>query len=130
MTLPLINPSWRRVGQIIAFVGLVALIAFKKADFNFVGAQEEIVRVISEMVIVMGLLLWAFSKDRIEDERTMHLRLKAFAITILIGAVNAIVRPAVDLAFDVDLQLYTEQQAFMALLFFNNVYIMLIKRGW
>jgi len=61
--------------------------------------DREIVKTISESTILISLLLLALTKNKIEDEMTLRIRLKAFAASFIYGAVIVVVEPFLNLLF-------------------------------
>jgi hypothetical protein len=61
--------------------------------------DEDIVKTISKTGVLISLLLLALTKNKIEDELTSRIRLKAFASSFIFGVAYVSVEPFVSLLF-------------------------------
>lgn len=68
---------FRKIGIVLAFVGLGVLVANE-----IINPLENLVSDISFVVLVFGLLFWTFSKDRNEDELAMQQRLESLQLAV------------------------------------------------
>ena len=75
------------------------------------------------------MLFVAWSKDKVEDEMTVAIRLKAMAWTFGWAVLYVIVKPIVDLLFKDPIQDVTGQQVVMSMLFVYLIMYYLQKIG-
>lgn len=59
--------------------------------------DKEIVKTISKSGFLISLLLFAITRNKIEDELTLRIRLKAFAASFIYGVVIVIIDPFINL---------------------------------
>ena len=80
-------------------------------------SQKELFRVFTLNAFIVGLLFVAWSRDKVEDEMTIAIRLKSMAFTFSWAVFYVIVKPIVDLLFKDPIQDLTGQQVVMSMLF-------------
>ena len=113
-------------GIIILSVLFIALTISK-----VIPVDNGIVKTISKTGFLVSLLLLALTKNKIEDELTSKIRLKAFASSFVFGVVYVIVEPFVSLLFKdgfLSGKGVTEVLIMMFLFYFMSFYYMLKKR--
>lgn len=96
-----------------------------------ITVDKDIVKIISKTGILVSLLLLALTKNKIEDELTSRIRLKAFASSFVFGVAYVIVEPFVSLLFKdgfLSDKGVTEVLITMFLFYFMTFYSMLKKR--
>ena len=104
------------VVMILAFVPAV-FIVFKTMNFEMAESQKELLKVFTLNAFILGLFFVALSKDKVEDEMTVAIRLKAMAWTFSWAVLSVIVMPIVQLLFKDPMQNLTGQQVVMSMLF-------------
>ncbi len=125
---------------------LLLPISFKKVSFGIMTLcvllvvltiseilpiDKYLVKIISKTGILVSLLLLALTKNKIEDELTSRIRLKAFASSFIFGVGYVIVEPFVHLLFHDNFlsdKGVTELLITMFLFYFLTFYSMLKKR--
>lgn len=83
------------LGIIIASILFMVLSISKTLTFD-----KELIKIISKSSFLISLLLLALTRNKIEDELTLKIRLKAFAASFIYGVVIVIVEPFINLLFD------------------------------
>ena len=91
--------------------------------------QKELFRVFTLNAFILGLLFVAWSKDKVEDEMTVAIRLKAMAWAFGWAVLDVIVKPIVDFLFKDPIQDSTGQQVVMSMLFVYLIMYYLQKFG-
>jgi len=80
--------------KIVGYVLLaISILFFGIAVTEIISVEKEITKNIFFDLILIACLILALSKEKIEDERSMKLRLVAFAATFLYGVLFAVVSP-------------------------------------
>lgn len=69
---------------------------------DIVVIEKETAKTLSSSGILLALLLLALTSDRIEDELTLRIRVKAFAASFIYGVTYVVVMPFINLIFDGD----------------------------
>lgn len=68
------------VGRVMAVIGLLVFTTFLVRDIA--GAWEDPISNISFLCLIFGLMLWAFSKNKVEDEMVMQHRLESLQLAV------------------------------------------------
>ena len=82
--------------RIMFLCGLFVALSISK----ILAIDKEIVKTISKSVFLISLLLLALTRDKIEDELTLRIRLKAFTASFIYGVGIVIMEPFINLLFD------------------------------
>jgi hypothetical protein len=107
---------FKRIGAVIAVVGFFAAVIMHTTLNQY---ENELSRVFTFGTCMLGLLFVAFSKEKIEDESTVHRRLKAFASTFTFVVIYIIlISPIGDLIFEDKVTDLTNREIVFMMLFF------------
>lgn len=83
-----------RYFRIIGFAFVVmSIILFVLEVAEFIKFDKEVFQKIDGSILLFGFLLIALTKDKIEDEFTLNIRLQAFTTTFLMGVLMTIFDP-------------------------------------
>ena len=89
-----------------------------------------VIKEILKIVFMISLLILALSKDKVEDELTLKLRLKAFAASFIFGAVGVIINPLVNLLIEGSYFIHNSAfELLTSMLFFYFLIYYLSKRS-
>lgn len=89
---------FRKIGFVLFALFFAALI------FNKLITDQEVVRVMVKYGILIGLLLVSVSKEKIEDELVIKLRMQSYAFAFIAGVFFSLALPFVDYVFDFIMQ--------------------------
>lgn len=95
--LKLLPNYFKKIG--IAF-GCVDILIIILSIAKIIEADEELLKSISGSILLIAFLLIALAKDKIEDELTIIIRLRALAGAFIYGVVILIVDPFINLLFE------------------------------
>ncbi len=100
-TMQLLAPKWKWLGAVLAALGLVLgfFAVFHEFEFPwlsvqlrdgeetdfFKSAEENFTNEIALTLTVVGLLILAYTREKVEDERVRLIRLEAFQWSVLIS---------------------------------------------
>ena len=112
--------------MILAFVPAIIV---KSMNVELVQTQKELFRVLTLNAFILGLLFVAWSKDKVEDEMTVSIRLKAMSWTFTWAVIYVIITPFIDLLFKDPIGDLTGQQVVMSMLFVYLIMYYLQKLG-
>lgn len=99
---------------------------------DIVVIEKESAKTLASSGILLALLLLALTSDRIEDELTLRIRLKAFAASFIYGVGYVVVSPFVNLLFDGDFlyeDMGMEGLLFTMFLFYFGMFGLMKKNG-
>jgi len=112
----------------IAFGIMVLCVLFVVLSLSKVLTIEKgVVKTITSSGLLMSLLLLAITRNKTEDERTLRIRLQAFAASFIYGVGVVIIEPFINLLFDNNFlsdKGVTELLISMFLFYFLMVFIM------
>ncbi|MES2651349.1 MAG: hypothetical protein V4663_06385 [Bacteroidota bacterium] len=74
------NKPFRTLGIALAVVGFSVLIPMIIIDPLF--GSDDLISLIAYFIMIIGLLTWSFSKNKIEDEGTMQQRLESLQLAV------------------------------------------------
>lgn len=127
---PVLLPAYfKGIGLVVMILAFVPAIIMKAMSVEMVQSQKEVFRVLTLNAFILGLLFVAWSKDKIEDEMTVIIRLKAMAWTFTSAVLCVIIVPFIDLLFKNPVANITGQQIVMSMLFIYLIMYYLQKRG-
>jgi hypothetical protein len=122
---------FKKIGIAVAVIPFVTIIVLKIADLEL----SETIKFISKRILLVGLLIIALSREKIEDEMIHSLRVKAFTGAFIGGVVYTLIFPVIvyiaKLVFGKEGKLLTDVGDFQILwfmLFMYLVFFHMIKR--
>jgi cytochrome bd-type quinol oxidase subunit 2 len=119
---------FKKIGGGFILLAIVAPIVINLSEFHFADSSKEIARTIVFDLFILGLLLVTLSKDKVEDEMTLALKLKSMAGAFVFGAVFTLVYPFLGLIFNEPLKLISSTQLIMTILFVHIITYYGLKR--
>ena len=103
--LKLLPHKFKIVGYALLAISLVLFII---SSTDLIAVEKEIIKNGFFDLVLIAFLVLALSKEKVEDERSMKLRLLAFAATFLYGVIFALISPFGSIlfngSFEIDLQ--------------------------
>ncbi len=127
---PVLLPVYfKKVGLVVMILAFVPAIIVKSMNVEMVQTQKELFRVFTLNAFILGLLFIAWSKDKVEDEMTVSIRLKAMSWTFTWAVLYVIISPFIDLLFKDPIGVLTGQQVVMSMLFVYLIMYYLQKFG-
>lgn len=125
----LLPKYFKEIGIVVIILAFVPAVVVKSMNIEMVQSQKELFRIFTLNAFLLGLLFVAWSKDKIEDEMTVAIRLKAMAWTFSWAVLYVIIKPIIDLLFKDPIQDLTGQQVVMSMLFVYLIMYYLQKIG-
>ena len=102
----------------------ISLVLFIISSIDLIAVENEIIKNGFFDLVLIAFLVLALSKEKVEDERSMKLRLLAFAATFLYGVIFALISPFGSIlfngSFEIDLQ--ANQLLFTMFLWYFGVF--------
>ncbi|KAA3598355.1 MAG: hypothetical protein DWQ06_11575 [Calditrichaeota bacterium] len=83
--------KFKKIGLILVILCFLALTALK-----FSTADVSAIQMILKKIFLLSLLLVSISRDEIEDELVVKLRVQAYSMAFLCGIIYAIVQPYIN----------------------------------
>lgn len=120
---------FKKVGLVVMILAFVPAIIIKSLGIELVQTQKELFRVFTLNAFILGLLFVAWSKDKVEDEMTVAIRLKSVAMTFTWAVLYVIIKPILDMLFEDSIGNLTGQEVVMSILFVYLIMYYLQKLG-
>ena len=121
MDLKLLPHKFKIVGYVLLAISLVLFII---SSIDLIAVENEIIKNGFFDLVLIAFLVLALSKEKVEDERSMKLRLLVFAATFLYGVIFALISPFGSIlfngSFEIDLQ--ANQLLFTMFLWYFGVF--------
>ncbi len=127
---PVLLPLYcKKIGLAILLMGLIPAIIVKLMHLALEPAPKEMFKLLTSNTFLLGLLMIAWSRDKIEDEMTIFIRLKSMAWTFTWTVLYVITRPVIDLIFNDPVENMNSQEVVMSMLFVYLIMYFFQKRG-
>ncbi len=108
---PVLLPGYfKMIGIALMIVAFAVAFSFKSMNVAMGIEQKELLRELTINGFILGLLFFASSRDKVEDELTLLIRLKSMSWTFVWAVFLVIVSPIVDLLFDDAIEPLSGQQ--------------------
>ena len=127
--LHLLPNRFKKVGLTLIVLTFVVGIVLKLMSLDLLQTQKELYRMLTLSSVNLGLLIIALSKDSIEDEMTIAIRLKAMAWAFTWAVFYVILSPIIDLLLKDPIGVLTGQQVIMSMLFVYMIMYYLQKKS-
>jgi hypothetical protein len=123
---PVLLPVYfKKIGLAVMVLAFVATISVRTMNVQWGIGQKEMFREFTLNGFILGLLLLACSRDKVEDEMTVLIRLKSMSWTFIWAVLYVIISPIFDLLFDDVISNLTGKQVVGSMLF-----VYLIMYNW
>ena len=90
--LKLLPYRFKRIGTIMVVITIIIMIAAK-----FFFADYHTLRLLIKNLLLVSFLIVTISRDKVEDELTLVLRLQSYAFAFIAGVIYAMVQPFANL---------------------------------
>jgi hypothetical protein len=109
---------FKAMGAFLIVAAPVPLIIRLLTNVEHSNPDNYLLKVVTLDALILGLSFIAMSKDKVEDELTMFIRLRAMAAAFITGIVFVIVKPLVDLLFSTPSENITAPGGILTMLLF------------
>lgn len=108
---PVMLPRYfKMIGLAVMILAFAVAISFKSLNVEMGIDQKEMLRELTMNGFILGLLFLVTSRDKVEDELTLLIRLKSMSWTFVWAVFLVIVTPIIDLLFDDAIEPLSGQQ--------------------
>jgi FtsH-binding integral membrane protein len=125
----LLPHSFKKVGITVMVLAIVSALLVKTISIAIAQTQKNLFRVLTLNVFILGLLFVAWSRDKVEDEMTLALRLKSMGFAFLWAVLLVIVEPLVNVFFRNPIENGRAQGLVISMLFVYLTLYYLQKKG-
>ena len=124
--------TYRKIGVILVIISLLMMISSKFVTYDF---DTTSLKFLSKRIILVGLLVIAISKEKVEDEMIRTIRGQAFSMAFVAGVVYTLAQPLINyivaLFIEKDKEPLSDVGDFQVLWFLLTMYLLffyMIKR--
>ena len=126
----LLPAYFKVIGIAVITLALIALFVLKPLFGDSIHENKELLKVIFLDFIILGLIFIAWTRDKVEDEMTVHLRFRAMGMAFIYAVVYVFVHPIITLLWlDGNLDLNGQQIIIATLIMFSFFYYTQKKRA-
>jgi hypothetical protein len=97
--LGLLPNYFKKIGIVVMILAFLPAVLIKATGIEIFQMQKESLKLLTMNSFILGLLFFAWSKDRIENNRTIALRLKSIAFAFIWTILVVLIEPLTDLLF-------------------------------
>lgn len=127
--IPLLPAYFKKIGLLVLILSFVPAIVVKIFSIEMIAYQQATLKYLCMNSIIIGMLLIAFAKDKIENDQSISLRLKTMVFAILMAVCLVVLKPITDLLVgDPISDMNGKSVAFNMLAFYLSMYY-LQKKG-
>jgi hypothetical protein len=120
----LLPTYFKPVGIAVVILAIVGMIIFRSFIMEY-ESQKALAKSITVNAIIIGLFLFSWSRDKVEDEMNLQLRFTSMGAAFIFGVVYCIIHPVVSLLIDgVNFDLPGQQLVMTMLLMFIFIFAM------
>jgi len=92
----LLGVHFKKIGIVVMVLSMVPGLIVKMMHIALTESQKDLFKSFSYSGFLLGLLLIAFSRDKVEDELTIHIRLKAMQEMFFFAVFYVVLDPLFD----------------------------------
>ena len=96
----LLSNNFKKIGLAISILAIAAQISLVFISQNESNTQKEIIKTICISIFTLGLFIFAFSKEKFEDEMIYFIRMRSMALTLLFVIITGILSPILYIVFN------------------------------
>jgi hypothetical protein len=119
---------FRWIGLIITLLPILFLIIARSLNNELFQAHKETIKIFSINVFILGLLFIVLTKDKIEDEMTMLLRLRAMAFIFIVAVIYVITQPLIDWIWNDTFSILNSRHLVVIMLISYIIYFFILKK--
>lgn len=110
--------SFKMVGLILIALTIIFAIITKAAHIEYIHVHRSLFRTLTLNALILSLLFITMSKDKVEDEMTLQIRLRAMSFAFLWGVCYVVLMPFIDILFNDPVRTLSAQQLVLSMLIF------------
>ena len=120
---------FKKVGIAVMLLAFVPAIVAKAVNIPLTAANKEVFRLLTMNAFILGLLFVAWAKDKVEDELTFAIRLKAMGWAFIWAILFVIIKPFVNMLFNDPVADMKSQELVLSMLIVYLLMYFIQKKG-
>ena len=125
---PLLPNYFKKIGISILILAFLPGIILKLSIIELAVEQKETLKYVCTNFFILGMLLIAWAKNKVEDELTIALRIKSMMLAFLLGVFAVVLKPLSDLLLGLKIADMTAQDDIIGMLFFYFIFYYLQRK--
>lgn len=117
------------IGLVVILLAIVPMVVIKALSMEMLPVQKELLKQFTANAFILGLLFIAWSMDKLEDEMTFSIRLKAMSIAFITAVCILVINPFFDLLFKDPIENETGHSVVIKILLFYFLGYYFLKNG-
>lgn len=127
--IPLLPHTFKKIGFLLLILPFLLAIIFRMRIIELATSQMELLKYLGFNVLIFGLFLIMWTRDKVEDELTMALRTKSMALALMISVFGCAFKPLSDLLLHQKITDLNGQDVLFSLLAVYFLLFYLQKKG-
>ncbi len=119
---------FKKIGLAVIVMVVAAVVLLKTWNPEAAQHTKDLFNVFTMNVLIIGLLLIALAKDKVEDEMISSIKIKTMAFAFIFGVLIVIIRPIIDLISNDPITGLTGQEVVVQMLVVYLIVYYLQKR--
>jgi hypothetical protein len=120
---------FKKIGVAVMLLAFLPAVIVKAVNIQLTPTNKEVFRLLTINAFILGLLFVAWAKDKVEDELTVAIRLKAMGWSFIWAVLFVIIKPFVDMFFNGSITDLKSQELVLSMLFIYLLMYYVQKRG-
>lgn len=108
---------FKKIGIAIVILAIIIPIIIR-LSLPELHSHKALIKLLAMNIIILGLFFIAWSRDKIEDEMTLHIRFMSMVRAFVFGIILVILQPLVDVVFSEPIAEISSQQLIATMLLF------------
>ena len=125
----LLSNYCKKIGIAVILLALIPAVIVKAKNIQLTPANKELYSLLTMNAIILGVFFIAWAKDKVEDEMTIALRLKAMSWSFSTAIFVVITKPIADLFVHDPIIDIKGQQLVLSMLFGYLIMFFILKRN-
>ena len=119
---------FKKIGMVLLIMAFIPAIIVKYIGIELAQASKEVFKILLMNIVILSLLLVAFAKDKVEDEKTIFFRVKSLTIAFIWAVLFVVLKPLTDVIFKNKIENENAQGLVLSMLFVYLIFYYLQKR--
>ena len=91
----LLGVQFKKIGIVVMILSMVPGLLVKTMHITLMASQKDLLKSLSYSGFLLGLLFIALSRDKVEDELTIYIRLKAMQEMFMFAVIYVMIKPLI-----------------------------------
>jgi uncharacterized membrane protein len=91
----LLGVQFKKIGIVVMILSMVPGLLVKTMHIALMASQKDLLKSLSYSGFLLGLLFIALSRDKVEDELTIYIRLKAMQEMFMFAVIYVMIKPLI-----------------------------------